>query len=499
MQDGDGTGGPPPGWYPDPIAPDLVRWWSGQGWTEHTKPAEGPVLPPALDARIDLAAPEAVPTRAAGTVRGRRVTAGEVLTALALLVVVIVATVSGGVGGLLMTTGLIGVLVGAYALIRGRSPMFRIRRRFAGLGVGAVAFVVLLTGSGVYAAQNPDAVGRDVAARAETHLTAPTVRATAKPKTPAAPGRHSALAVLATLPVKGKAPKTGYDRTGDFGPAWLDVDRNGCDTRNDILRRDLTRVTGSGCRVLTGTLKDPYTGSTIPFVRGQRTSAAVQIDHVVPLANAWQTGARSLSRQQRADLANDPINLFAVDGPTNEQKSDGDAATWLPKAKRFRCEYVAHQVGVKKAYRLWVTSAEKAAMQRVLTTCPSQVAPSSVTATLTPTLPRATPRTPEPAPTKATRTTKPGAYYADCSAVREAGRAPLHRGDAGYRSGLDRDGDGVACESRSGSSTSSGASVADTSAGAPDGATARCRDGAYSFSAHRSGTCSHHGGVATWL
>ena len=173
------------------------------------------------------------------------------------------------------------------------------------------------------------------------------------------PVAGSALAVLATLPVKGRAPMTGYARTADFGAAWLDVDRNGCDTRNDILRRDLADTTGSGCRVLTGVLDDPYTGEPIDFVRGAGTSTAVQIDHVVALGDAWQTGAQRLSQAKRIDLANDPINLFAVDGPTNERKGDGDAATWLPPNKAFRCTYIAHQVGVKKAYGLWVTPAER--------------------------------------------------------------------------------------------------------------------------------------------
>ena len=193
-------------------------------------------------------------------------------------------------------------------------------------------------------------------------------------------GSGSALALLATLPVKGKAPKTGYARVKDFGAAWMDVDRNGCDTRDDVLRRDLTAVTGTRCTVRTGVLHDPYTRKVIDFRRGASTSTAVQIDHVVALSEAWQTGAQRLSETQRERLANDPINLFAVDGPTNEAKGDGDAATWLPPNKAFRCTYVAHQVGVKAAYHLWVTAAEKAAMQRVLATCPAVRAPGSTLA-----------------------------------------------------------------------------------------------------------------------
>ncbi|MCU1552390.1 MAG: hypothetical protein JWR36_2950 [Glaciihabitans sp.] len=189
------------------------------------------------------------------------------------------------------------------------------------------------------------------------------------------PGRHTALAVLATLPVKGKSPRTGYDRTGDFGRAWLDVDQNGCDTRNDILARDLTQIVRSGtCRILSGVRIDPYTGKTIDFVRGQATSALLQIDHIVPLANAWQTGAQKLTQIQRVRFANDPLNLLSVDGRANEQKSDGDAATWLPAVKAFRCSYVARQISVKAKYHLWVTPPERDAMQRILSRCPTQPA-----------------------------------------------------------------------------------------------------------------------------
>jgi hypothetical protein len=203
----------------------------------------------------------------------------------------------------------------------------------------------------------------------------------ARPETAVPTGSAgTALALLDTLPVKGKAPHTGYARLQDFGAAWLDVDRNGCDTRDDVLRRDLASITSRACKVETGVLKDPYTGKVIHFVRGQSTSDAVQIDHVVALSAAWQTGAQRLSQAQRERLANDPSNLFAVDGPTNQAKGDGDAATWLPPNKGFRCTYVAHQVAVKAAYHLWVTTAEKAAIQRVLASCPTQRAPADALA-----------------------------------------------------------------------------------------------------------------------
>ena len=188
-----------------------------------------------------------------------------------------------------------------------------------------------------------------------------------------------AIDLLATLPIKGRAPKTGYDRAL-FGQAWLDVDRNGCDTRNDMLKRDLTGITFTNsvpCKVQSGTLADPYTGTTISFLRGSATSSAVQIDHVVALSDAWQKGAQQLTTEQRTAFANDPLNLQSTDGPTNMKKGDGDAATWLPPNKGFRCEYVARQISVKATYSLWVTQAEHDAMARILGDCAGQLAPTN--------------------------------------------------------------------------------------------------------------------------
>jgi len=200
------------------------------------------------------------------------------------------------------------------------------------------------------------------------------------PTTMAAEQPGLAIATLETLPVKGRAPKTGYTRD-QFGQAWADVDRNGCDTRNDILKRDLTSVIYKAgtrsCVVLSGTLLDRYSGESINFVRGNVTSMAVQIDHVVALSNAWQTGAFKLTVEQRTALANDPLNLFAVKGSLNLQKSDGDAATWLPPMKSFRCAYVAQQIAVKAKYSLWVVPPEKAAMVAILAKCPGQKLPVS--------------------------------------------------------------------------------------------------------------------------
>ncbi len=185
-------------------------------------------------------------------------------------------------------------------------------------------------------------------------------------------GAITALEQLESVPVKGRAPKTGYTRD-EFGPAWDDVDRNGCGTRNDILARDLSNETfkpgTNNCVVATGTLADKYTGTTINFTRGQNTSSNVQIDHVVALSDAWQKGAQNLSADKRKELANDPLNLMAADGPTNSAKGDKDAATWLPPNKAFRCEYVARQAAVKAKYNLWVTQAEHNTITGILAGC----------------------------------------------------------------------------------------------------------------------------------
>ena len=273
-------------------------------------------------------------------------------------------------------------------------------------------------------------VSTDLADTGSSASETPSAHATAEPASaqPAPTSASAALAVLATLPVKGRAPKTGYDREGSFGSAWQDVDQNGCDTRNDILTRDLTvLVIEGGCEVQSGTLLGPFTGLTIDFVRGQATSALVQIDHLVALSNAWQTGAQQLSPEQRVALANDPLNLLAVDGVTNSRKGDGDAATWLPPLKSYRCTYVARQISVKATYALWVTAAERDAMTRILSDCPDELASTGDTAVK---------------PVK----TPDEVYFQNCTAAREAGAAPVHSGEPGYGSHLDRDGDGTGCE-----------------------------------------------------
>jgi hypothetical protein len=195
----------------------------------------------------------------------------------------------------------------------------------------------------------------------------PSAPAAARTVVTTAPATGPVAAQLAGLQIKGRAPMTGYSRA-KFGPAWPSL--HGCDARNLVLHRDLTTTvlrTG-GCVVLTGVLLSPYTKGVIHFVRGPQ-SAQVQIDHVVPLGDAWQTGAQSWTAAKRETFANDPLELLAVDGSSNEAKGDSDAASWLPPNKGFRCEYAGIQVRVKAKYVLWVTQAEHDALARLIAQC----------------------------------------------------------------------------------------------------------------------------------
>lgn len=184
----------------------------------------------------------------------------------------------------------------------------------------------------------------------------------------------SAMEALDELVVKGRAPKTGYSRS-EFGSGWASV--GGCDMRNIILQSQLqdSILSDDECIVLSGQLSDPYTNDSIDFIRGSSTSSKVQIDHVVALSDSWQKGSYSWDESKRIQIANDPLNLLAVSGPANLQKGDSDAASWLPPNKSFRCRYVARQIAVKKKYEVWITSAEKSAMKRVLNGCPGQILP----------------------------------------------------------------------------------------------------------------------------
>ena len=276
-------------------------------------------------------------------------------------------------------------------------------------------------------------------------------------------GSRLAAALLATIAVRERGPKLGYARD-QYGPAWADTDRNGCDTRNDILRRDLGDANFKPgtreCAVLAGTLPDPYTNTRIHFERGG--ASEVDVDHVVALGNAWVTGAAGWPFKQRVALANDPLNLLAVEASANRAKSDGDAATWLPPNKAYRCAYVARQIAVKVKYGLWVTPPEREAMARVLRACPDELAPVGDAPTMAPIHPPEPPRTeptqhrpvaaaPEPhgetpaSPPPATRASDPN--YGTCKQAKASHAGPYVRGkDPEYAYYQDRDGDGIVCE-----------------------------------------------------
>ena len=188
--------------------------------------------------------------------------------------------------------------------------------------------------------------------------------------TVADPNAPLAVDILDKLEVKGRAPKTGYSRD-EFYSGWPTVD--GCNLRQRILKREFgDSAVLDGCNVVAGEYDDPYTGEHKKFDKREEISKGVQIDHVVALSDAWQKGAQYMDTKVRYDIATDPLNLLAVDAAANGKKSDGDAATWLPPNKKFRCQYVARQVSVKYKYGLWVTEAEKNAINSVLANCPNE-------------------------------------------------------------------------------------------------------------------------------
>ena len=173
-----------------------------------------------------------------------------------------------------------------------------------------------------------------------------------------------------------------YDyRRAAFGDAWTDDNdapggHNGCDTRDDILNRDLvdkTYVSNKRCpdAVATGTLHDPYTNATIDFQRGARVGASVQIDHIVPLALAWDMGAYDWPFPERVRFANDPANLLAVGGQANEDKGDSQPALWMPPNRAFRCQYGMQYIAVLRGYALPVDLASADVLRQAAATCPT--------------------------------------------------------------------------------------------------------------------------------
>lgn len=179
----------------------------------------------------------------------------------------------------------------------------------------------------------------------------------------------SAKTMLSKLKIKSLT-YPDYDRERDFGNAWVDVNRNGCDTRNDILKRDLTsEIFNDSCEIASGKLLNRYTGKSVKFVRGRGTSQLVPIDHIIPLHLAWQLGANKWGFGKRVTFANDPLNLQATDLSSNSSKSDSGPDEWLPANQTYRCTYVIKFTRVAYMYQLAITSAMKAAISKELNTC----------------------------------------------------------------------------------------------------------------------------------
>lgn len=399
------------GWYPDPARKNRRRYWDGSRW-----------------------------------VGGSRLTVSSLIRRTA-------AITGGVIGGLFLL-----LIVLALVLPSTSEP-------------GPLAAAPATTPGRQTPSTAAETSGRPSASPSPTPTLKPTPKPTPTPrKSPstasAAPSKSpvagTALAAVAALSVKGRAPRTGYARSL-FGSAWSDVDHNGCRQRDDVLNRDLTEKTFDGCKVLTGELTDPYTKETILFRRGQATSAEVQIDHVVALSDSWQKGAQQWPPDKRRQFANDTMNLIAVGRSVNASKGDGDTATWLPPNKAFRCSYVARQVTVKKTYGLWVTAAERDAMVRVLSTCPTHKLPrrEPIPAHPAPRAEHSAHHSPKQRPTHSSPAVAPrqpsdeggscAPGYSPCippyppdlncsdldGPVRVTGDDPH---------GLDRDGDGVGCE-----------------------------------------------------
>jgi hypothetical protein len=424
----------------------------------------------------------------------------------------VAATVDSGLGGTFVVAGLVAVILGLGAVVIGRRWWALIGSRKVGAGflVGGLAMVI---GGGLALPRTetsqPVETVPHPASSAAASSSAPTTSESAEPVWTADDVNAlianakpaTALAALGVLSIREALSATGYDQV-QFGPLWADANTNGCDTRNDILARDLTnQQVQTDCVVLAGQLLDPYTATRVSYTRNPTTNGTVDVDAVVTLANAWVTGAQGWDAAARQTFANDPFNLLAVGVQTGSLEHRGDAAGWVPSNVAFRCEYLARQIAVRTKYRLWVTDRERAATAGILTTCPTQGLPSD-TAAMTAAADKqaadaiaaketadkqaadaaaaaaakaaveqaaaasasaaaqavadqqaadaaaaATKAVSTPAPpVVAPEQPAPSAYYANCTDARAAGVTPILRGEPGYSSKLDRDGDGVACE-----------------------------------------------------
>lgn len=487
---------PPPGWPPAPPG-----WTPPRGWKPDPRWPAPPKgwrlwLPEQEDQQVITPSGPVQESRShpfhAGTVEAAHswVRSARIWLGVGLLILVVAVA---GLSGLFIVVGLAALAFGMVAVLRDSRPRRLARSPKIGATIALAGLISVGLGSaltnpaphGVTSSPRPpfrsstavstpsrastaprttvastSAPGRQtpLPAPATTARSAPTATNRSTPKrkpttrsTPP-PTRGTALAALAGLSVKGRAPKTGYDRD-QFGSDWTDTNHNSCNTRDDILRRDLRPVTVLAdthrCEVIQGTLADPYTGNTIKFRRGTTTSSDVQIDHIVSLSDAWQKGAQQWTSSKRVDFANHPLELLATDGSTNAAKSDSDAASWLPPNKSYRCTFVARQITIKARYRLWVTAAEQATMERVLSRCPDQRTISRTAAAKRKSrsaIVHDSAPEPVPSPPSDDHSDDGSTYYKNCDAVRAAGAAPIHTGEPGYSGKLDRDGDGVGCE-----------------------------------------------------
>lgn len=176
--------------------------------------------------------------------------------------------------------------------------------------------------------------------------------------------------ILASLQPQSTSRIPDYDRDL-FGTSWFDVDGNLCDTRNDVLQRDMRDIhlAADQCKVMSGVLDDPYTGSAISFERGEQTSQAVQIDHIIPLSYAWKHGAWSWDDSARLAFANDPANLLAVDGPTNNGKGGKGPARWMPPNESYRCVYATKFVTVAATYELQISEDDRQSLAATIASC----------------------------------------------------------------------------------------------------------------------------------
>ena len=411
-----------PGWYPDPSDPTREWYWDGSAYVGGRAVARAAAATPGSGLPRWLVSWPAI-------------VAGLVLCVIPGLVLLWLRPTSVKVkAGVTALTVTVAVLVGALNPQQPVAP------------VSASLPVVESASPSASESATPTATGST--SPSETSAPAPSLTPTPTPTTTTGGASGgTAVAAVAALPVKGRAAKTGYART-QFGPAWVDINRNGCDSRNDMLGAYLTsKVMSGSCKVLSGVLADPYTGAAVTFVYGG--ASEVDIDHLVALSDAWQKGAARWPYAKRVAFANDPLNLQPTDASANRQKSDSDAASWLPPNKSYRCTYVARQAAVKKKYGVWVTSAEKAAMLAILDRCPGQALPKPGPQ---PTIASNT-GGPAPAssPTRAP-TTKPSSGgldpdYGTCKAAKAAGKGPYYQGkDPEYSWYTDRDHDGIVCE-----------------------------------------------------